>query len=138
VGFFIMAGGRPEAVIDWNEVEQLLMSGCSGTEIAARIGIAAATLYDRCQTDNEQMFSEYSQEKKSKGDTLIKQAQFEAATVDKDKAMLIWLGKQRLGQKDKIESDLNHNGGVQIIMNKVESSKPSYEIKFSDGSTETT
>lgn len=123
--------GRPEANIDWEEVEQLLMSGCTGTEIAARIGISAPTLYDRCQSDNEMMFSEFSQEKKAKGDTLLKQAQFNAAVIDKDKAMMIWLGKQRLGQKDKIESDLNHNGGVQVILEKVDSVKPGYETKQS-------
>jgi hypothetical protein len=36
---------------------------------------------------------------------------------------------KNLGWKDKIEQDLNHNGGVQIVMNKVESVKPSYETK---------
>jgi len=36
---------------------------------------------------------------------------------------------KNMGWKDKIEQDLNHNGGVQIVMNKVESVKPSYETK---------
>ena len=120
-GFFIM--GRPEANIDWEEVEGLLMSGCTGTEIAARIGISAPTLYDRCQTDNEMMFSEFSQEKKAKGDTLLKQAQFNAAVVDKDKAMLIWLGKQRLGQKDKSEQDVNLTASVNWVENKTYETK---------------
>jgi len=120
-GFFIM--GRPEANIDWEEVESLLMSGCTGTEIAARIGISAPTLYDRCQTDNEMMFSEFSQEKKAKGDTLLKQAQFNAAVVDKDKAMLIWLGKQRLGQKDKSEQDVNLTASVNWVENKTYETK---------------
>ncbi len=121
--------GRPQSEINWDDVEYLLMCGCSGTEIAAKIGISAPTLYDRCQKDNNIMFSDYSQEKKAKGDTLLKQTQFEAAVNDRDRSMLIWLGKQRLGQKDKTESDLNHNGGVQITMNKVESVKPDYETK---------
>ena len=115
--------GRPEANIDWEEVESLLMSGCTGTEIAARIGISAPTLYDRCQTDNEMMFSEFSQEKKAKGDTLLKQAQFNAAVVDKDKAMLIWLGKQRLGQKDKSEQDVNLTASVNWVENKTYETK---------------
>jgi len=46
--------------IDWNLVGEYLEAGCSGAEIAAMLGISAATLYDRCQTDNGLMFSEYS------------------------------------------------------------------------------
>lgn len=112
-----MAGGRPEANIDWAVVDELLEAGCSGAEIAAAIGVSAHTLYDRCQTDNEMMFSEYSQRKKEKGDSILKKVQFEAAVKDKDKAMMIWLGKQRLGQKDKVESEINA---------KVEMKKPSW------------
>lgn len=109
--------GRPQADIDWSYVDEMLEANCSGAEIAASIGISAHTLYDRCQTDKGLMFSEYSQQKKEKGDLLLKKAQFDAAIKDKDKAMMIWLGKQRLGQRDKMEQDLNA---------KVEMKKPSW------------
>lgn len=96
-------GGRPKAEINWDEVGDLLKKGCSGADIAASIGVDDHTLYDRCQSDLGLMFSAYSQQMKAKGDAMIHKAQFESAVVDKDKAMLIWLGKQRLGQRDKSE-----------------------------------
>lgn len=116
--------GRPQANIDWNEVADLLQAGCSGAEIASYIGISDATIYDRCETDHGIKFSEYSRQMKAKGDSLLRKAQFDAAVKDKDRSMLIWLGKQRLDQKDKTDNVNTHNGGVNIIM------KPaSYEVK---------
>jgi predicted alpha/beta superfamily hydrolase len=99
--------GRPKADIDWNIVDEYLIAGCSGADIAGLIGIADHTLYDRCLSDNGIMFSDYSQQKKAKGNSLLHKAQFDAAVTDKDKSMMIWLGKQRLGQKDKSEVDNN-------------------------------
>jgi transposase-like protein len=112
---------RPQADINWELVAEYLEAGCTGTEIAAMLGISAPTLYDRCQTDNGMMFSEFSQEKKQKGDLILKKVQFEAAIKDKDRTMLVWLGKQRLGQKEKAEQDIKVDGGINIIF------KPAYE-----------
>ncbi len=99
--------GRPKADIDWNKVNKLLEAGCSGAEIAANFGINPATLYDRCQTDNGKMFSEYSQEKQSKGDSLLRKAQFDKA-LSGDNTMLVWLGKNRLNQRENKEEP-KHN-----------------------------
>lgn len=107
-----MAAGRPKKLIDWDEVDYLLEADCEGTEIAAHLGMHPNVLYERCKTEKKCNFSEYLQQKKSKGNSLIKVKQFESATVDKDKTMLVWLGKQRLGQKDKQEIDQNQK---QII-----------------------
>lgn len=106
---------RPQADINWGLVEEYLIAGCSGAEIAAMIGISAPTLYDRCQTDNGLMFSEYSQQKREKGDLILKKVQYETAIKDKDRTMLIWLGKQRLGQKEKAEQDIKVDGGINIV-----------------------
>jgi hypothetical protein len=91
--------GRPKSDIDWKMVDDLLEAGCSGAEIAANIGINPATLYDRCQADHNMMFSQYSQEKQQKGDSLLRKAQFDKAMIG-DNTLLIWLGKCRLKQKE--------------------------------------
>lgn len=96
-------GGRPKADIDWNEVDEYLIAGCSGAEIASFIGVNRFTLYDRCQSDKGIMFNQYSQQMKEKGDSLLRHAQFTKAlgrNKDADNTMLIWLGKQRLNQKE--------------------------------------
>ena len=96
---------RPKVNIDWNTVDKLLEADCEGTEIAAQLGINPLTLYKRCEQDNKLSFSKYLQEKKASGNSLLKAKQFSIA-MSGDKTMLIWLGKQRLGQKEK--QDISH------------------------------
>ena len=94
--------GRPAALIDWKIVDRLLQAGCTGTQIAARVGIHANTLYEACKEAHKCNFSEYSHQKKEHGETLLHEQQF-ALAMQGNLGMLIWLGKQRLGQKDKSE-----------------------------------
>ena len=101
---------RPKANIDWKIVDSLLEASCEGTEVAAYLGLSVNTLYNRCKIDNKCNFSEYLQQKKAKGDSLLKTKQFKVA-MDGDKAMLIWLGKQRLNQRDKHDIDNKSSDG---------------------------
>jgi len=96
--------GRPKSNINWQQLDQLLVAGCSGAEVAAYIGINKATIYDRCEQEYGIPFSEYSQQKKAKGRSLLRSQQFAKAlgTSDQgDNTLLIWLGKQRLEQNDR-------------------------------------
>lgn len=102
---------RPIIPIDWNQVDKWLEAHCSGAEIASIIGIYPDTLYDRCQKEKGMVFTEYAQQKKSKGDASIKSKQYEEA-MKGDRGMLIWLGKQWLGQRDN--QDLNVSGDMKI------------------------
>lgn len=96
------SAGRPKAEIDWNNVGRLLEAGASGVGIAATLGIDEGTLRKRCDSDNNCSFSEFAQQKKAKGDELLRTAQFKTA-MSGNVVMQIWLGKQRLGQSDKRE-----------------------------------
>jgi len=96
---------RPKVDIDWERVNELLEADCEGTEIAAHLGIVPNTLYRRCEDDHKISFSKYLQEKKARGNSLLKEKQFEKALAG-DSGMLVWLGKNRLGQADK--KDLSH------------------------------
>jgi len=102
---------RPKTDIDWKRVDELLEADCEGTEIAAHLGIVPNTLYERCKKDNNLSFSEYLQQKKAKGNSLLKEEQYKMATSNEDsaikKSMLIWLGKQRLGQSDRSKQQLD-------------------------------
>ena len=109
------------AHIDWDAVAEYLMAGCSGVEVAAQLGIHENTLYQRCKTDLGVEFVAFKQEKQASGDSILKKVQFEAAIKDKDRSMLIWLGKQRLGQKEKGEQDIKVDGGINIVF------KPAHE-----------
>lgn len=86
----------------------MIEAGCTAVGIAATFGIEEDTLRKRCPTDNKCTFSEFSQQKRAKGDDLLRMKQFEAA-MKGDKTMLVWLGKQRLGQAEKTENQLTVN-----------------------------
>ena len=96
---------RPKVDIDWERVNELLEADCEGTEIAAHLGIVPNTLYRRCEDDHKISFSKYLQEKKARGNSLLKEKQFEKAMAG-DSGMLVWLGKNRLNQADR--KDLSH------------------------------
>jgi hypothetical protein len=102
-------------IIDWELVGEYLMAGCSGVEVAAQLGIHENTLYQRCKSDLGVDFVAFKQEKQASGESLLRKVQFDAAIKDKDRAMLIWLGKQRLGQKEKGEQDIKVDGGINIV-----------------------
>lgn len=89
--------------IDWPYVNDLIIAGCSGAEIAGEIGIHPVTLYEKCLEENGSPYSEYSLQFKSKGKALLRKQQFMKAlgkTELGDNTMLVWLGKTRLKQKE--------------------------------------
>lgn len=92
---------RPKAQIDWNKVGRLLEAGCDGTEVAAALGIHPDTLYNACEREHKMGFSAYLATKRASGDLILRVTQFDVAIKDRDRGMLIWLGKNRLGQSDK-------------------------------------
>lgn len=95
--------GRPKVNIDWIYVGELLEAHCTADSIAHRLGISTVSLYRRCEIDNNCTFVSFSQAKKRNGDDLLREKQHEVA-MSGDKVMLVWLGKQRLDQKDRSEN----------------------------------
>ena len=100
--------------IDWDQVDDLLTAGCKGTEVAAFLGIHPDTFYGRVESKYGLGFSAYLQQKRSKGDALIRAQQFAKSiglTKKGDNMMLIWLGKNRLEQND---NDQKFDGAITI------------------------
>jgi len=96
---------RPQIPINWERVDELLEAGCLGTEIAANFAMHYQTFYDRVVQQYGVSFTEYSQEKRAKGESTLRQVQYEKATGKSkkgDNTMLVWLGKQRLNQKESV------------------------------------
>lgn len=103
---------RPIKLIDWQKADQMLVSGCTGTEVASHFGMHADTFYKRCEKEKGMGFTAYLQQKQSTGNALIRVAQFDEAVRKRDRGMLIWLGKNRLGQTDK--ETVEHKGNVPV------------------------
>ena len=104
--------------IDWEMIDRYCEAGCTGLEIAALLGIHRMTLYTRCKSDKGINFEQYRHSKRSKGDAYIRAAQYKQA-LQGDRKMLIWLGKNRLGQKDCHTWQESFNGQLAILLDKL-------------------
>ena len=91
--------------IDWNEVDEMIIAGCPGTEIAGHYGLHPNTLYNRAAAEHGCVYSEYAHNKKSTGDARIRMKQYKEAVENGNTQLLIKLGEYRLGQG----KDLNDN-----------------------------
>ena len=95
---------RPEKLIDWNRVDSLLQAGCLGTEIAAAFDMHPQTFYTKVEEQYKTSFTQYSQERRAIGDSILREKQYQKAlglTETGDNTLLIWLGKNRLGQRNE-------------------------------------
>ncbi len=82
--------------IDVLMVEKLASLGCSGEEIAEVVGCSRATLYRRCETAIKRGHAQQC--------VSLRKFQWDAAKAG-SAALLIWLGKQYLGQRDRPLND---------------------------------
>lgn len=87
--------GRPKKEIDTDMVEKLASIFCTNEEIAEIVGCHRDTLADN--------FSAYIKKGREHGKMSLRRKQYEKAMTG-NTTMLIWLGKQFLGQSDKIET----------------------------------
>lgn len=94
---------RPKLNIDSIEVEKLAAMGCTNTEIAAFFDCNETTIRDR--------FPEVLAKGREKGKTKLRRLQWQSAEKG-NVVMQIWLGKQILGQSDRVEN--NGNTGIKI------------------------
>jgi len=101
--------------IDWEEVDKYLVAGCNGMQISAVIGCYSDTLYRRCVDEKGVLFAEYAAEKRQKGNSMLHAKQFQQA-MKGDRGMLIWLGKQRLGQREDPQDAAEFNGKLGEIL----------------------
>ena len=91
--------------------ENLCAIQCSEAEICAVLDISDKTLNKWCNTEYGCNFSEIYKIKRLVGMQSLRRQQFKLA--EKNPTMAIWLGKQYLGQTDKIESETTER--IEII-----------------------
>lgn len=111
-------GGRSLITIDWKRVDNLLKSGCNGVQVAAFLGMHRETFYDRVALEKGVSFSDYIASKKSEGDALLHEKQYELS-MKGNTQLLLRLGEFRLGQGKQAESDPSDVRNAVIIENEV-------------------
>jgi hypothetical protein len=96
--------------VNWELCANLLRIQCTGEEIAGAMGMSYDTLERACKRDNDMKFAEYSELKRAEGKASLRRAQWKAAQ-DGNPTMLVWLGKQMLGQTDRNHLDHTSSDG---------------------------
>lgn len=97
-------------ILDSSKVEALAALQCTFDEIASGLGVSKATL-DRRRKENPEL-EEAVKRGRELGKRSIRRLQYEAAK-EKNVTMLIWLGKQWLGQSDKHELTGKEGGPIE-------------------------
>jgi hypothetical protein len=107
--------GRPRKEIDFVQFEKLCGLQCTEPEICAFFGINTDTLCTRCKEQYGMTFKDVYAEKSQSGRIAIRRAQMQAALAG-DKTMLVWLGKNMLGQRDSPIELTGPNKGPLVIL----------------------
>ena len=97
--------GRKKKPIDWDIAKRLCECHCTRQEIAAKLGVAVTTMKERCFNENGITFEQFYNEGVKTGNASIRAVQYSKA-LKGDNTMLLWLGKNRLGQSDRQEVEV--------------------------------
>jgi hypothetical protein len=99
--------GRPKKEISWPTLDGLCKIQCTEKEIADVLGICVETLNRAVKAEKKMTFAEYYARASQDGKTSIRRMQYKLA-MEGDRTMLIFLGKNYLGQSDNPQrSDLD-------------------------------
>jgi len=93
------AKAAPDPDITAQKVEALAALGMNGTDIVAYFGTSKSTISKK--------YAAIIEKGRERLKVSLRQAQIKAA-LEGSNVMLIWLGKQLLGQSDKIETKNDH------------------------------
>ena len=97
-------GGRPPKTFKWDLLNSILAYGASLTDCSDFLDVSEDTIQRNIKKKCDIKFSEYRLRKMSKIRLTLLQKQYNIAK-EGNVTMLIWLGKQMLGQADKQKID---------------------------------
>ena len=95
--------GRPPKVIDWKQIEAMCRIQMTQEEISSVTECSIDLIGDHCKREHGISFPEFFKKNSEDGKMSLRRAQFKKAVVDGHPTMLVWLGKQMLGQRDHME-----------------------------------
>lgn len=86
----------------WQQVDSMCQIHCRKSEMCAILGVSEDTLERRIKEKFKISFADYFEQKASGGKMSLRRRQYTQA-MDGNTTMLIWLGKNWLGQTDAVE-----------------------------------
>jgi hypothetical protein len=105
--------GRPRKEIDFEELKKLCHIQATQEEICAWFDIDEETLSTRIFENCGKSFSEYFKQNKGFGKVSLRRKQYQEA-LKGNTALLIWLGKNWLGQADKQEVSTDNDKVIKV------------------------
>jgi len=111
--------GRPskksDAKLDWKQAVEDLCPWYTAAYIAEKLGVDEDTLINWIKSEYHTNFSGLRDQKRQNQFSRLAKVQLEVAMEDRNPTMLVWCGKQYLGQTDKQDIKQNIEAKVQSI-----------------------
>lgn len=108
--------GRPAKPVNWKQVDAMCKILCTDAEICSIMGISPDVLNNNCKKTKGMTFAEYSASKRDGGKMSLRRKMYTRATKDGSDTMLIWLSKNQLGMRDKIDVNNEINGRSEVVL----------------------
>lgn len=122
---------------DWKKIYNLCSIFCTGEEIASIMDVSYDTLEKRIRETYKISFTDFYKKHSSNGKASIRRQQYIQAVEEGNTALLIWLGKNYLGQRDNVE--LSGGEPIKLLYNLADRPElPERDVSESDSGTEET
>ncbi len=105
-------GGRPRLEFDMKILEGMATIMCTAEECSSILGVSLKTIERRLNEETGSGFDVFRKKHADTGKRSLRRAQFDLA-MKGHATMLIWLGKQWLGQEDKITHEIDVPDGTR-------------------------
>lgn len=110
--------GRPRKEIDYDNLAELCKLQCTLEEVAGFFHCSPDTINNWCHREHDCTFSEIYKKESQEGKISLRRAQIKTA-MKGNATMLIWLGKQYLGQKEAqtitLDNDIDDDGFLDAL-----------------------
>ena len=137
-----MPAGRPRKEIDQKIFENLCGIFCTQEEIAGVFNCSPDTIDRWCKRTYKEKFAEVFKKYSAAGKTSLRRWQFQAAERG-NTSMLIFLGKNYLGQADVVRNEVSTNGkladlidGLKEPLNDIYTETKGTDVSVADGQTQ--
>ena len=104
-------GPKPKT-IDYEKVHKLAMIHCTDNEIAHLVDMTPEGFCKRKKWDDELV--QCLEKGRDEGKASLRRLQWKQAQ-EGDRTMLVWLGKQLLGQRDKHDQTVDQSVSIEIV-----------------------
>lgn len=110
---------RPRKEMDIEQLKNMVRIQCTAEECAGVFEVSVDTIDRRLKEEGYAGFADFYKKFSGEGKASLRRAQWKAAQ-DGNPTMLVWLGKQMLGQTDKMQhAGTNDDGSIGITFKTV-------------------